>query len=197
MLQRTRSCSKGTLFILIPVMFITLIALLHSSPVRTVQAYTRDQVIDYVSIPDMPTFSLSLVQAKDNSGIYCLLLEREWFWWKVASVSVPGYWVRQQSVAQLTPVNENDPAFAAVLDLPPAADQTTLKMVWGETVKDAKVAHLKTKENDMQFSVVSSEFSGYFYFFIPEDQYIPIGKALLIELSDGTIIPVNHYPFFQ
>jgi hypothetical protein len=195
-LGKLRSYSKELLFVLITVLFVSYLISLHSSPARTVQSYAHTQAIEYVSIPDMPTYTASMVPAEESSGIVCLLLEKKWFWWEVATVSIPGNWVRPIYDRYLTPVSEHDPVYAAVLDLPARGHPLRLKMVWGETIMDGKIAHLKTKDQDMEFAIVPAESSGYFYFFIPEDQYIPVGKSLSIELSDGRIIPVNHYPFY-
>lgn len=133
--------------------------------------------------------------ADENSGIVCLLLNKEWFWWEVASVSIPGGWYRQVHGRSLNPVSEHAPVYYAVLDLPPNESQSHLKMIWGETILDGKTARLKTTDQNMEFAIVQAKRSGYFYFFIPHDQYLPVGESLSIELNDGAVIPVSRYQY--
>ena len=195
MLRGIRPYTRELLVVLLTIAIIVSFIAYHNSPTQIVQTYAQTQAIEYISIPDMPAYTAALVPAEENSGIVCLLLKKEWIWWEVASVSIPGRWVRQIHGRYLTPVSEHGSVYATVLDLPPKESQPQLKMVWGETIMDAKTAHLKTMDQDMEFSIVPAELSSYFYFFVPEDQYDPVGKTLSIELNDGRIIPVDHYPF--
>jgi hypothetical protein len=165
---------------------------LNATPMKAVHNRFKAEPMEIIQIPELQKYNLAIVKPDGYGSIRVLVLAKDWLWWKVEEIFVPGEFRRQKD-GELVSQSSTHYSYITVLGLPDRINPVYWAIV-GETTENVQSVVLEYGNAKQEFETIPYGLTRYFYFIVPADGFLPenMHSTLSIKLDDQRQV---YYPF--